>query len=397
MRALTLLVAVAAAACAASTQPGAAPTTAGTPPAPAPAAPAGEAQRAAFSYQGGVRIEHWLHHVAPRYVGRSNVAHTYAAAWFDDEDLRWIAQHGFDHVVIPTSAEEVFAVGGEIAPEAIAPLERVIASANELGLGVVVELAGAPRTADTAPRYDPDETFDPTDPAEQQRRAEAWGRLARHFAGVGEGLRFGHAESALPLTPDPNVRLRAYLAAIRESSPTRFFYVMPPMRARTAGEAHYLSAPPGASTEHLRALDFDGTDGFDAHVGAKLTYREPEAFIFQRPRQGPAIPFPGVVPADAEDRAAPFRGQTLSVADIDATFARVAEWRKAHPDRELYLGEFGMVEGVDPGATRRYLEAVTGAARRHGIGWAIYDYESGCAVRGEDGEPTAIYHGLGLP
>jgi hypothetical protein len=95
---------------------------------------------------------------------------------------------------------------------------------------------------------------------------------------------------------------------------------------------------------------------------------------------------------------APMRALTLLVAVAAAAlFARVAEWKKAHPDRELYLGEFGMVEGVDPGATRRYLEAVTGAARRHGIGWAIYDYESGCAVRGEDGEPTAIYHGLGLP
>ncbi len=95
----------------------------------------------------------------------------------------------------------------------------------------------------------------------------------------------------------------------------------------------------------------------------------------------------------ARDPAPPGR----LAADIDAASARVARWRATSaPEREVYLGDFGLTEGIDPSATAAYLQAITGAARRHDLGWAIYDYESGRAVRGDDGGPTAIGRGLDL-
>lgn len=363
-----------------------------------PTSPPTDVQRSAdttttVSYRKGVRIEHWLAHVAPIYEGRSHIAHTFAAAWFDDEDLRWIAAHGFDHIVVPTSAEEIFDVEGAPVAAAFAPLDRTIAAANTLGLGVVIELVGSPPRRGVAPRYDPDEDFDPDDAAALRRRTEAWRRLAQHYRDVGDGLRFAHAETLPPSSPDPNQRLQGYVAAIHDATPTRFVYVAAPIRPRRADEAEFLFAPPGASTEHLGALDLDA---LGPHVGVKFTYYEPEAFVFQDPRHG-AVPFPGVVPNDIEGIAPSLRGTTMDVASIDAAFARVATWRAAEATtHEVYLGDFGMTEGVDPEATVRYLQAVTAAAARHGFGWAIYDYESGRAVRGEDGGPTAIYDGLGL-
>lgn len=331
---------------------------------------------ARFTYRHGVRIEHWLAHVAPMYEGRSGIAHTFAAPWFDGEDLGWIAGHGFDHILVPASAEELLDPGGATVAAAIAPLDRTIAEANALGLGVVLELLGSAPRVGVPPRYDPDEDLDPADAEEQGRRAAAWGRIALHFADVGDGLRFAHAEVLLPPTPDPNPRLQAYVGAIRAADPERFVYVMPPVRERRWDETGFLLAPPGATTEHLGALDLDA---LGPSVGLKFAFYEPESFVFQDPSHG-AVPLPA-----------------STAADIDAAFARVATWRAASaPKREVYLGEFGLTEGIDPAATAAYLRAVTGAARRHDLGWAIYDYESGRAVRGEDGEPTAIGRGLAL-
>lgn len=331
---------------------------------------------ARFTYRHGVRVEHWLAHVAPMYEGRSGIAHTFAAAWFDREDLGWIAGHGFDHIVVPASAEELLDPGGATVAAALAPLDRTIAEANALGLGVVLELLGSAPRVGVPPRYEPDEDLDPADPEEQRRRAAAWGRIALHFADVGEGLRFAHAEALLPPTPDPNPRLQAYVGAIRAADPERFVYVMPPVRERSAGEAGFLLAPPGATIEHLGALDLDA---LGPRVGVKFTFYEPESFVFQDPSHG-AVPLPA-----------------STAADIDAAFARVARWRATSaPEREVYLGDFGLTEGIDPSATAAYLQAITGAARRHDLGWAIYDYESGRAVRGEDGGPTAIGRGLDL-
>lgn len=90
-------------------------------------------------------------------------------------------------------------------------------------------------------------------------------------------------------------------------------------------------------------------------------------------------------------------GRELTAAAIDADFARLAAWAKSNaPGRDLYLAEFGVGHGREPGSSRRYIAAVSGAAVRHGIGWAIYDYESGRAIRDARGRPTAAYDGLGI-
>ena len=48
---------------------------------------------AKFSFQRGVNVSHWL--------SQNFDERPYAATWFTEEDVAWIAQQGFDHIRIP--------------------------------------------------------------------------------------------------------------------------------------------------------------------------------------------------------------------------------------------------------------------------------------------------------
>ncbi|MEQ1564638.1 MAG: hypothetical protein ABMA64_03285 [Myxococcota bacterium] len=342
---------------------------------------------AAPTFRRGVHVRHWLGHLVPTYLGHSGVPHTYAAPWFDDEDLEWIAAHGFDHVQVHVDAEQWFADDGALDEPALAPFDALLASAGRRGLGVVLLLDGTPGA--TAP-------FDPSDPGAVARRTDGWRQVAARFAAVGPALRLRTAEDPEPSTESARERLSGYLEAIRASSPRRFVYLPVPLGA--GGDPQDPLAALGEPT------------GWDDAVGLSFSYYRPELFVFQRGDQAVRVPWPGVVPdlgELSEDRYAEWYlpvaraavpGAPLGPELVDAQIAALGAWVTAHdPGRELLLGEFGLYEGgPDPDAARRYLGDVVRAAERHQVGWSIYDYESGRAIRGDDGQPTVFYDALPL-
>jgi hypothetical protein len=351
----------------------------------APEAPRGPQYR----FERGVVIAHWLGGLAPRYTGKSGIPHTYAAPWFDGEDVRWIADHGFDHLQIPVDAREWHTAAGDLQDAKLAPFEQILTLAHDAGIGVVLV-------------YNADEAT-PID-----RVAAGWRLVAARFAAVGEGLRF-HTGKLDPASPEPGARVHAYVAAIRATSPHRFLYVATPIGEPLEGEPS-LAGAAQRSVAYLRGLRL-GT--LDRHVGISFSYWEPRVFTFQNTEhQRVGVPFPGQVPdlrvgavpagsyggaSEYNTIAAAASGRELRVEDVANDLATVASWVAAEaPARELYLGRFGLVDGIAPDHARRYLQTVVAAARANHIAWSIYDYESGRAMRGEDGAPVAAYHGLGL-
>jgi hypothetical protein len=319
----------------------------GCAPKPAPAEAVSEPP--AFTWRRGVHVAHWLGRLLPDYPGHSGVPHTYAAPWFDEEDLDWIAGHGFDHVQIHADVEQWFSEAGVLLEPPLVPFETILEATNQRRLGVVLLLEG------------------------EAPEAEDWRQIAARFGEVGPGLRLRTEQDGV-------------LAAIRAESPERFVYL--PLVLGPTGEPQ--GAPAG-----------------DAHTGLAFSYFWPEVFTYQLPEYPVVVPFPGVVP-DMGDLSDPryhawyvpvareaVPGTPLGPEPIEAQFAALGAWAAEHArDRELYMGEFGLFVGNDPDSTRLYLRALVQAAERHGVSWSIYDYESGRAVRGEDGEPTPIYEGL---
>jgi endoglucanase len=337
-----------------------------------------------FTYDRGLLIAHWLGGIAPRYEGQSSIPHTYGAPWFDAEDIRWIADHGFDHLQIPVDARE-WRPGLPAAK--LEPFERALALANAAGLGVVLI-------------YDPDGV----EPIEQIARE--WGAIAEHFAAVGDGLRFHAGDVELPPTDPRAARFRAYLAAIRHTSPKRFCYLpVQAMGEAPPGKLH-LTGTAERDRAAVRALELPAGDD---RIGLSFEYWEPQVFTMQFHR-AIDLPLPGRVPdfrkaalpkASYTDRynalAAAASNQELRIEAIVDDLAGVAATVAAEaPGRPLYLRRFGMPKRVEPIALRRYLSIVSGAARALGMGWSVYDYESERAIRGPDGSPNPGYHGLGL-
>jgi hypothetical protein len=334
----------------------------------------------AFTYARGLLVAHWLGGIAPRYPGQSNVLHTYAAPWFDDEDVRWIADRGFDHLFVPVDATE-WVADGKLVDAKVAPFEKVLATANAAGLGVILRYE-APADHDNA------------------RVAREWGLVAERFAPAGDGLRF-HAGDTDTEAPALSARFRGSLAAVRAASPERYFYL-----------STLLGDPGDAATRKafVAALDLGS---LDARVGVSFYYWEPAVFTQQfTPLPSPPVPFPGVVPRYAKHAVPPgsyggademnalakaAAGKELRVEDVVDDLAQIAGIiAAASPGRDVYLYEFGLMREGDATAGKRYLGVVTGAARALGIGWTLYDYESGRAIRNADGSASPLLEGLGL-
>ena len=84
----------------------------------------------------------------------------------------------------------------------------------------------------------------------------------------------------------------------------------------------------------------------------------------------------------------------LAFEDVDGkVFAGDSDGLKRFTDaartfawgREIYLAEFKACGSDNDPAVRDYLRTVRDAAAQHGWSWAVYDYQSGCAVRTQNG------------
>lgn len=358
-------------ACACSSRP--APTPVVDPPPQAAVAKAPPAPAERFSFKRGVHVAHWLGRTLPEvpYPG-----HHYAADWFDEEDVAWIATHGFDHLAIEVDGRKWVRPDGALDDEKIAPFERALGWAKQHRIGVILITQALP--GEDRRQRPPKAAL--RDEALATGAIAFWGALARRFAGEGEGLRFDPIDS--PDTDDTgrlNALYRRLVGAVRETSPTRVVYV------------------------HTNHGEFGGLSELvlpDEHCIAAAGYFEPEVFASQgmNDLKLPPVKFPGRVPdmrrlAPKGHPAYEASNSELTVEAVDEAFAKAATGaRKA----EVYLSVFGVFQAADADSKRAYARAVRSAAERQGWGWAIYDYESGMAMRGRDGQPTPTFEGLGL-
>jgi len=330
-----------------------------------------------FTFKRGVNISHWLSQNIP--------ARPYAADWFNEEDVDWIAKQGFDHIRYPIDGREWLKPDGSLDDEKIAPFERALAWTRARGLGTILDM-----------HFLPGGSFDPgkedkrvfTDTALQEKAADLWRRVAKRFASAGPELRFELLNEPIA---DDNKQLNPFnlrmLMAIRESNPSRVVY---------------FTSNLYGSFSTVTDLDVPK----DPNVAVTLHYYHPFVFTHQRaswarfPADMPLVRFPGKVPdlsahVPATHLAANEFDKELTVADLDADFEKVAAWAREHAaGAEIHIGEFGVYQPADDDSKRNYISALVQAAERHGFGWAVWDYQGSFAVRDANGNPTAILEGL---
>ena len=353
---------------------GRADTAAGAPPQPAKAGP--------HTFKRGVNIDNWL--------SQNEGAMTYAAPWFTEQDVAWIAAQGFDHIRFPIDSRIWLKADGTLDEAKVAPFDEALVWVRKYGLGAILDvhfLHGA--DFNSGARSD---TRVFTDPVLMEQAANTWRTLATRYAKEDDYLRFEVLnEPKAEKNSELNVFNFRMLAAIRESNPTRMVY-FPCNKWNTIPNVVDLELPAN-----------------DPNVAVTVHFYEPLLFTHQKapwiypvPDKMPEVPFPGKVPdltgvpASSEHPLPKPLPTTLSVEkDIDPMFARLAEWvRTKAPGREVLLGEFGVFNRADAQSTINWARAVRKVCERYGFGWTVWGYKSEFPVRHKDGSPAPMLEGL---
>jgi endoglucanase len=329
----------------------------------------------------GVNIDNWL--------SQNDAGMPYAAAWFTEEDVVWIASRGFDHIRFPIDSRIWLKADGTLDEAKVAPFDKALVWVRKHGLGAILDvhfLEGADFNTDAASDV---RVF--TDPALMDKAANLWRTLAKRYAKEGEYLRF---EVLNEPKAEKNSQLNVFnlrmLAAIRETNPARMVY-LPCNKWNTIPNVVDLELPAN-----------------DPYVAVTVHFYEPLVFTHQKASwvfpggdRMPAVPFPGKVPdlagfVPADNPAFRNLPATLSAGqDIDPMFERLAEWaRTKAAGREILLGEFGVFSQADPQSTVNWTRAVRRACERHGFGWTVWGYKSDFPVRHKNGSPAPMLEGL---
>ncbi|HEY4301904.1 MAG TPA: cellulase family glycosylhydrolase [Candidatus Didemnitutus sp.] len=330
-----------------------------------------------FHFRRGVNISHWL--------SQNDGKMAYAAPWFTETDVEWIAAQGFDHIRLPVDVRLCLKPDGSLDDSRLQPIFNAIAWARRRHLGVVLDAHFLPG-ADFNSVGGDSRVY--TDMTLQEKTAGVWAALAGRFASEGPWLRFEILnEPVAAENKQLNPFMHRMLRAIRETNPTRIVYV-------TSNRWSSFATVP----------DVELPD--DKHIALTIHFYEPIVFTHQRAswvgfdQTLPPVHFPGVTP-DVTGHVLPGRtihlkaGEPMTVAQIEEKFTRVSEWVARHaPDIEVYVGEFGVYETADAKSTTNWISAVRTAAESRGWGWAVWDYNRGFGARGADGAGTAVLAGL---
>ncbi|MCF3649943.1 glycoside hydrolase family 5 protein [Synoicihabitans lomoniglobus] len=333
---------------------------------------------AGSDFKKGVNISHWLAQHAP--------GHYATAERFEAEDAAWIADHGFDHVRIPVDGRILMSIEGKLITELLQPLDQALEWCRAHDLGVILDMHYLPGNeflndaADNALWSDPDL---------RAAAASLWTQVATHYRDVGPWLRYEILNEAVaPENEDLNILNQLIVDAIRTVDATRVLYVS----SNRWGQ--FQTVP------DLRLFD-------DPNVHYALHTYEPFLFTHQNTSWTPlkdipagAVTFPGGIEVASDS---PLAAQmmkehhtlavTLERADVAAHYAPVAAWAREH-GVNVVITEFGVYRAADPESTVNWIRANVELCEAAGFGWSVWDYQGGFAIRGPDGEPTAVYRGL---
>ncbi|MFO1389685.1 glycoside hydrolase family 5 protein [Cellvibrio sp.] len=330
-----------------------------------------------FTFKHGISIGHWLAKFDEK-IG-------YGGDWFGEADLTWLAEQGFDHLRFPVDSRLWRNDDGSLNLERIAVFEKALSMTKAKGMGVVLDMHFLPGGKYQHSQQDP-AVF--TDIIEQKKAVDFIGKLGKHFVKEGDALRIELLNE--PSAPEPaqlNALYKNMIAAVRAHDKQRVLYIAPNLSSNFA---------------HLAALEIPK----DPKVAILVLYDEPTVFTHQRtswkdyPDDMPPIDFPGTVP-DLSAYLKPSHyaykesGKQLTRDAVQADFAKAQQWLKEHaPDKEIYLGVFGVYQKAPEGGRRNYLETVRLAAESQGWGWCVWDYKSVFGLRRQDNSVTPAIEGL---
>lgn len=327
-----------------------------------------------MNFKHGTNISHWLSQSTRREAGRRT--------FFTRDDVRRIADWGFDHIRLPVDEEQLWDKAGGQEREAFDLMDAALDWCEEAGLRAIVDLHIL-RSHHFNAQGEP-ALF--TDPAEAVRFAGFWRELSAHLR-PRRNDRVAYElmnEAVAARAADWNRVARSAFDAIRETEPARTV-VLGSNRWNSVTTFDELDVP---ADRHLVLT-------FHFYHPMLITHHQATWWAEGRDYTGP-VQYPGhPIPAEALAQVPePLRSKLAAMNQPYGREQMLADLAKPlavarRTGLPLYCGEFGVYKTVPWPAREAWYRDLVGVLTEQGIGWANWDYKGGFALV-EAGRSTGV-------
>ena len=332
------------------------------------------AQAKEFEVKSGVNISHWLSQSSDR--GEVRLKR------FTREDVKFIAEAGFDHIRIPIDEEQMFDEQLNPDKEAFALLHNALAWCKEFKLRAIVDLHIL-RThhfnADKKPLF--------TERKAQEQFYDCWRKISAELKKYPNSM-VAYELMNEPVADDPeqwNVIVNRCLEVVRTLEPKRTI-IIGANRWQSFDQVKFLKVPAD-----------------DKNVIISFHFYNPFAFTHYRAswtdqKDNPLkITYPGYLASKEEvaklspemKRKYGWLAEQGGYNDITTLENQIKQAYDAAAamGRKAYLGEFGVIDGADEASMIRWYKDVAAICRKYNIGYTTWDYKGGFGILHDNGTP----------
>lgn len=336
--------------------------------APKAEAPASPAQNpAGFVIRRGTNLSHWL---------SQDFGNAPREAFITENDIRFIARCGFDHVRIPVDEKELWTEAGKPIEAAFTLLDRALDWCHAHKLRAIVDLHTIRSHHFNAENEGGTNTLF-SDPAQQEHFLTLWDQLSARL------VRRPISEVAYEIMNEPvadkhedwNALVARAVARLRAKEPNRVL-VIGANRWQIPGNVPFLKVPEG-----------DRNIILSMHTYSPFLFTHYKAeWVPIKVYTGP-VQYPGpVLPKADYDKLRASANQSMT----DLSQGALDNWgperlraeyepairRARELGLQLYCGEFGCLPTVPRADRLAYYRDIVGVFEAEGMAWANWEYKA---------------------
>lgn len=318
-----------------------------------------------FELHRGINISHWLSQSGDRGEKR--------ATKFTREDVKFLAECGYDHLRIPIDEEQMFDEQLNPEQEAFSLLHNAIGWCKEFDLKVIVDLhilRSHHFNAESKPLF--------TEAAAQEQFYECWRKISAELKKYPRSL-VAYELMNEPVADDPeqwNTIVNNCLKVVRELEPKRTIII---------GSNRWQAYD---QVKNLRVPEQDKNIIISFHFYNPFPLTHYRASWTEQKDNPLNVYYPGyIVKKEDVEKLTPelqkrWGWLARSYNDINTLEKQILQALDAATamDRKLYLGEFGCLRGAGEENRLRWFRDVVSLCEKYGIAYASWDYKGAFGI-----------------
>ncbi|WP_373520994.1 glycoside hydrolase family 5 protein [Aquiflexum sp.] len=317
-----------------------------------------------FEIKRGTNISHWLSQSKRR--GQERLE------FFTENDVKFLADLGFDHIRIPIDEEQMWKESGEIDSEAFTLLHHSIKWSEEYGLKVIVDLhilRSHYFNADVKPLW--------TEASAQERFFQCWRDLSEELKWYPVSM-LAYELMNEPVADDPedwNKLVARAVEEIRKNEPDRKIVI---------GSNRWQNAD---TFDELKVPENDPNIILSFHMYEPMLLTHYQAsWTSTKDYSGP-VNYPGQIVRheDLNNLEEPLASimarqqKYYDKASIEKHFEKPIRIAKKY-NLPLYCGEWGAYPTTPEKARYQWYEDVRDVLEKNNIAWTTWDYKGGFGI-----------------